>query len=544
MGAPLTPQEHDALVQAIMARRPPGSPPPTEREIAIESQGPYEAARGSAVLDRQDQAERAAQPSAREQWLAQHPESRNEDDGPAPTPPPGSPEATAQQQQPQDLGPAPPPSPVFVPGGWMAATRTGRLPVDEGIKQEVAGADALHEQAIQQGADAATAQNDAEAAHFTQLARGVRGVDTYTARREGDREAAMRGAQIKLEEAVDAVNNSPEITPWHGKSDASRFMAILGVALGGAAAARTGGQNQALAILDKAIDQNIEAQKANLAAKRGVAAERRSVLGALREQFGDERQAEAAAKVAYLSRAEMELKGLAAQSKNKDVQARATELLAELQDKRAQRMLQFQQLEQGNLHEVYRSGGYVGGGAGGSQPVDAGRLVRMPDGTVRIMPTVDEGKKAREGAGVVSNIQANLDEALRIRKEASPLDLLNPYSATSKRLASLQSETAQMVTVARGQGAMSKGDQEVADNAIGSMTGILGSNDEVLKSTRDRFGKQFERGVTAAGGEHAATGYAYDAKGNLVPRQAYIGKADQPAPVVRKVPRHPIGGGE
>jgi len=70
-------------------------------------------------------------------------------------------------------------------------------------------------------------------------------------------------------------------------------LSLLSVALGGFAEGYSGGRlkNNALAMLQNSIAQDIEAQKANLANKRGALAESQSLYGMARQRFGDDQTA-------------------------------------------------------------------------------------------------------------------------------------------------------------------------------------------------------------------------------------------------------------
>jgi len=70
-------------------------------------------------------------------------------------------------------------------------------------------------------------------------------------------------------------------------------LSLLSVALGGFAEGYSGGRlkNNALAMLQNSIAQDIEAQKANLANKRGALSESQSLYGLARQKFGDDQTA-------------------------------------------------------------------------------------------------------------------------------------------------------------------------------------------------------------------------------------------------------------
>ena len=433
--------------------------------------------------------------------------------------------------------------PRTTPAGWQPSSRSGRLQLTGDEKGTLASSEENYEQANDKRAAVQMQVADDVAALRNAQQVGAERADAEAQQREAERQQYGRENVAKMQALTKDVNDASNIDPgkfWDNKGTLARVVGAIGVALGGFVAGRTGGPNLALDQIERAIDRDVDAQKARLAAARGKLDEQRGIYASMREQFGDERMADAAAKHAYLENAERQVQNLAANSASKDIQARSQELLAGLQEKKFQHAAQLEQMAQGQVTERYAPAQTVGG-APKPQTLDPSRIVRMPDGSVRVMGTADEGKEERGKAGATANIQSNIDEALRIRKDASAIDLANPYSTARKRLDSLQAETSQLVTVARGQGAMSRDDQEVATRAIGEMNGWTDSSDEVLKGTRERFGKQFEREVQARGGERIATGYTLDKSGNVVPVQQYTGQSDKPeGGMVRKVARNPV----
>lgn len=87
---------------------------------------------------------------------------------------------------------------------------------------------------------------------------------------------------------------------WSSMDGGQRVLAGIALALGAVGAAGNGGRNMAVETIDKAIDRDIDAQKAELSAtlqKRGQAVnQKQNLLGMMREKFGDEIQLEAAAR--------------------------------------------------------------------------------------------------------------------------------------------------------------------------------------------------------------------------------------------------------
>lgn len=310
------------------------------------------------------------------------------------------------------------------------------------------------------------------------------------------------------------------------------FMVAIGGALGGMLSARTGGPNQFQETLDKIIDRDISAQRANIDQMHNKAAGARTELGELRDRLGDQRLAEQVQRMRMLQTAGLKIDSIMA-STNSDVIRKNGEMARNAVDK------QIATTEMELNHLGFRNGYMTGGMA---QPVDRSLVVRMPDGRAYEMPTKEGADKIRANLGYTLQMQSNINQALAIRKGASAADLVNPYSEVSKKLRSLAADTAQIVTVRKGQGAMSKGDQAVADESIGAMTGPLPNNDNVLRSSHARYGKQMDLELQGSGAEQITPGYRVGPTGQIQTTRQYDLQSASPPPAMPKL--NPLGSGK
>jgi len=569
-GEPLTPEELARLSAVSGPPRPPGMiyyeqqpivrfgpergsgaqvftppvPPPVaaprqplsfvrEQPPAIEPDA-FAASRGAA---QQNRARKVAEAAAPPLEVAAHAAMQPEPPPPA-TPPPTPPADAAAPEAPGGGPVAAPIAPLqVIPGGWAPHHRVGRLEVDEGTKEEYVGADALHEQAIQQKTDADQARYDAEAKQIVDTERRVRAIDNAVARNESDRAAQIQSQQIKLEELTDKVNKAPEIDSgrfWAKKSTGAKLFAILGVALGGFAAGMRGGQNQAIDLWEKEMDRDLEAQKAQAANAGNKLAQQRGLLGQMKENFNDTRQAEAAAKVAYLGRAELQLKALAAQSQSPEVQARATDLLAQLQERRAARQLEFDKLAQGNLTEVYRPPTVVGGGGPKPDPEKEKLFVPTgPNGAGYYARTEDEAKKhraAREGAAELEEV---INKALAIRAKTGALErgvakagLYDTEDMSS--LQSLQTQAGTALNKMKGMGTWDAGSSKAADEQVGKLLNVTGNPEAAARSLLGITRHSLVAAERSQAGQGARAAIAVDQQGR--PVQVTLGQASMASP--------------
>lgn len=116
------------------------------------------------------------------------------------------------------------------------------------------------------------------------------------------------------------------IEPQHFLNNMSGFgqaMTAIGVALGGYGAGINGGPNHAMDFLNKQIDKDIEAQKADMGKKENL-------LSHLNQQFGNLKDATIMAKAMQMDLYSTKMQEIADQSKNPIAQARAQQAIAKM----------------------------------------------------------------------------------------------------------------------------------------------------------------------------------------------------------------------
>lgn len=119
---------------------------------------------------------------------------------------------------------------------------------------------------------------------------------------EADAEAAKQSALAARQKEVDgAVSEftAMKIEPnrmWQNMSTGNSLLAGLSMALGAIGAGASGRENTALSVMDKAIDRDIDAQKANMEKAGQNVNMRRTLYQDLRQKFADDAIARAAMK--------------------------------------------------------------------------------------------------------------------------------------------------------------------------------------------------------------------------------------------------------
>lgn len=138
---------------------------------------------------------------------------------------------------------------------------------------------------------------------------------------------------------------------WGNKSAGEKALGIIGIILGGFAAA-AGQENPALKLMNTMIDRDVASQKANIAQKGKKAEAAMNMYGQKVRQFGDENAADLATRAQMLEQFKLQSQSEALRSQSPVLMARAKDLGSQIE------------LEQAKLHqglEHWQKGGIAGG---------------------------------------------------------------------------------------------------------------------------------------------------------------------------------------
>tara|TARA_B100000745_G_scaffold131461_1_gene85759 strand:- start:4439 stop:6247 length:1809 start_codon:yes stop_codon:yes gene_type:complete len=164
------------------------------------------------------------------------------------------------------------------------------------------------------------AEADAEAARL--LGEAAERERAHAEQMEAEREehnVSYALARADLKQAHGDLK-SKRINPnrfWQRAGTGGKIAAILGVMFGSLGGSLTNRPNEALGILNKAIDDDLNAQAANLRHERSALGEQRGLLADMRRIFSDEQTAKAAAKSVYMRSIENRAKQQILMSKSK-----------------------------------------------------------------------------------------------------------------------------------------------------------------------------------------------------------------------------------
>ena len=152
-------------------------------------------------------------------------------------------------------------------------------------------------------------------------------------RRESKADAFWQGLQDE-QERFSKMEINPEHF-WSTKNTGQKALLLIGQAIANFGAGFSGHPELVNRQLDTLINQDIGAQKANIAKAHGALEAKRGLYAEMLRKFGDERQAEAAAKQIMIDRLGQEAQALAAANGGETAKAKAALATAQLDEKHA-----------------------------------------------------------------------------------------------------------------------------------------------------------------------------------------------------------------
>lgn len=184
---------------------------------------------------------------------------------------------------------------------------------------------------VQAERDQAALEKQAAVAKGAEMDRHARAV----AQANEEQQRVIGAETAKYRSIVDQARNTKiDENQLFNEAGFGGKLALIGsVALGGLLAPNNGGQNMAVEIINKRIARNIDAQKANLDNLNQAASNQRTVLGDLRQQFGDTLAAENATHGIALDQVANDLEIQMSGVKDQRAVARLQELVAQIRDK-------------------------------------------------------------------------------------------------------------------------------------------------------------------------------------------------------------------
>lgn len=427
-----------------------------------------------------------------------------------------TPVATAKDMQPQPPAPSSPPggSPSSLPGMVAQTAMGASLPVGEtSLKARVGGApmgsyadekkeaEAAAKAGMTAEEKAAKAQAAAADAVAAEQEGRARFLEQEAAREQELQEATKVERERRMAE-IDAVTNdlnklSPNIDPkayWADKNNAEKVAIAFGVFLGGLGS----GPNQALGIIENAIQRDIDAQQKRFENAKGLKlAEleaKRNAFATFRQNGLDDGAARLATRGLMLGRIESQLEATRSKYSSPEILAKADQAKAKIQqdlaktkielqekvnnDARANAILQLQQRQ----FQAQQQAAAAAAAAKGSENYVPGVGVAL-DGKSK--------EKVQELAGGYNEAKAALAEMKKLREQAGGGEVLDRDLVRKMRAA----QTAFIGAANRMQkfGALDKGATELLEKLTGGdITDFGGSIDAALSQAGTSLDNSFQ----------------------------------------------------
>ena len=255
-------------------------------------------------------------------------------------------------------------------------------------------------------------QSEQERVFFDAQLRNKQNLQNIQAGREVERQAEMKAFQAKVQAARDHAQDPNTV---FGNA-VGEMLGGVGVAMGAWAATRTKGPNYALQLYNSLAEQR-------LAKMKQESADTENFFSRMKAQFGDERQAELATRLAMDDIAKAQLARIGAAAKGDFAKARAQEMIGAIESKQGGLAIDMQKVEDGKR----------------VQSVTTNQPYRLTQDGAKPIPMLPDGSAAPSQPGGAAPVESPMPRDGIIRKNPygeSPLaDKASPWMADDKALA-------------------------------------------------------------------------------------------------------------
>jgi hypothetical protein len=265
---------------------------------------------------------------------------------------------------------------------------------------------------------------------------------------------------------------------WKNKTAGEKFMGALAMGIGAYVQTMTGGQNNAMNILNSAIRDEIDAQKSNKAASHQRFQDMRGQMSERRQLFADERQNFLAKKVAYLELADRKLGTYMQEAKTDEQKAQIADMQANVAIEAEKMRAEFGKVSHQVQTKVIQTGP--------AKPVNTSGVSEFEH--ERYVPQFEGLAPDKETRAIASAKGASLDtfkyltaENLRLREQAGA------YVKGTDAHAKLASNQAQLILLTKRKenedlGVIAGPDMGLMVDALGDGTSIVPGQSAALQN--------------------------------------------------------------
>lgn len=262
-------------------------------------------------------------------------------------------------------------------------------------------------------------------------------------------------------------------------------MGIIGLAFGGYVQGATGRGSPAQEMIGQAIQNDIAAQKAEMDKLKDLGTAKRNMFGLYMQQFGDERQAEAATRATMLQRVEMQMKQVAASFKAPQIQANAQKAIGEIQVQKNAALYQFEQAAQAK-HVQLRGGSQLPAGLDIEQLPPEQRERYVPG--LGLASTKEGAKDMREFKATADSINGGIQELISMTNSTGK-SISPEQRARAETLASMLKGQLRLPIV--GPGAVSESEWKLLDRIVANPATIF-SLDAVSRASLETVNRRIQ----------------------------------------------------
>ncbi len=296
------------------------------------------------------------------------------------------PEGTTPKIQPPPAAPVVP-TPAAAPRGLGGGALPGM--------NDIRGGAEVRKGAAVLGGIAAAEQGRQEAERLGQAGRDMEAMQTEQQSREAKADAMTQDAMAKHQAAMDEVRNvATTVDPgrfWATRSTGGKIAGWIGMALGSLA---PDGKNQAIAMIDKAIDRDLDAQKSEISARlqkgRQSVEASQSLVGMAHQNFGNVVARNAAAKAAAWGLVQNDLQKIAASNKAPAAAAATQDMLGRVQQNIGEEMAKAADTQRDNNRQDLIAQATIGAKGGGLSQASADAVTTVESYNENVQKNVDK----------------------------------------------------------------------------------------------------------------------------------------------------------
>lgn len=283
---------------------------------------------------------------------------------------------------------------------------------------------------------------------------------------------------------------------WNSKSSGQKVLAGIAIALGGIGGAYTGkGGNVAMDIINKAIDNDIDAQKFNItqasntrkekmANQQGQVSVTNSLLSGLNSKFNNQMQADQAARYLMLEQAKNKVESIASKYAAPELKAKAQVLTGQLQEEQTKSMYAFKAAAEQKATQKQL---FASMEQGGMKSLNTAQISSLPkELQERYVPGYGFAN-SKESVAQFQKVRAEnepalqgLGEVMKMAQDVKGMGQLSPSkrAVLETKLTILAGQLRLPVT---GPGSMQQAEYERLRTALGDPAKILSLNSVELK---------------------------------------------------------------